>query len=237
MDDPGVDPLALDHAMAHLQVINRWLNGYGPSLDGIKSLLHPHQDTFSLLDVGCGSGDTLRAIAAWARKRGLTAHLTGIELSAQTAERAAEDCAGWPEIKIFHRDLFKLQPDQQYDLVHGALMLHHFSEDTAAAKAMEAMARHAKLGIIINDLHRHPAAYGSIWFLTRLLSRSKILQNDAPLSVARSFTRADLQQLAENAGLSDITIAWKWAFRWLLTARLASPFTNDSPADAPARKI
>jgi hypothetical protein len=43
------------------------------------------------------------------------------------------------------------------------------------------------------------------------------VKNDAPLSVQRSFKRKDLQKLLLAAGISNFSIVWKWAFRWLAT--------------------
>lgn len=176
--------------------------------------------SFSLLDVGCGSGDTLRHIAVWARHHGIACRLEGIELSARSAERAAKACADYPEIAIRQQDLFAMPVDELgYDIVHSALVLHHFSEDADAVRALRQMGNLSRRGVIVNDLHRHPLAWHSIRMLTRTFSRSPILQNDAPLSVARAFTRGELIKFAEQAGLQDIEVRWFWAFRWLLTAR------------------
>lgn len=219
MDDPAVDPAELDHAMRHLEFINRTLNGYGPSLRGIEALLPSGATGFSLLDVGCGSGDTLRQIAQWARKRRLDARLHGVELSAQSADRAAELCREFPEITVAHADLMEMPTEHQFDITHCALVLHHISDDNAAADFLRQMGRLARMGVVVNDLHRHPLAWHSIRLLTRTFSRSRVLQNDAPLSVARSFTRAELKQIAREAALDRVEIQWQWAFRWLLTAR------------------
>jgi len=219
MDQPDVDPVELGQAMRHLKKINHWLNGYGPSLAGIK-LFVGKAASFTLLDVGCGSGDTLKKIAQWARQQGKECQLQGIELSAISAERAAAACSNYPEITIWQQDLFSLPCDElKYDVVHSALVLHHFSDDSEAVSALRQMACLAQQGIIINDLHRHPLAWHSIRLLTRTFSASHILRNDAPQSVARAFTRKELEAMAQEAGLQDIKVEWRWAFRWLLTAR------------------
>ena len=49
----------------------------------------PRGSPFSLLDVGYGQGDMLRAIRRWAVKRGLQPRLTGIDLSPWSATAAA----------------------------------------------------------------------------------------------------------------------------------------------------
>ncbi len=224
MDAEDIDAAQLQHALDHLVVVNRLLNGYGPSLEGLQKLLPRGCRKFSLLDVGCGSGDTLREIAKWARRRGIECRLTGVELSPVTAELARTRCACYPEIEIRHRDLFSLGEDERFDVTHCALVLHHFSREADAADAMRQMLKLCGRGVIVNDLHRHWLAYGSIALLTRMLSRSPVLRNDAPLSVARAFTRKDLVALADAAGAEKIEIEWRWAFRWLMVLR-----RNESP--------
>jgi 2-polyprenyl-3-methyl-5-hydroxy-6-metoxy-1,4-benzoquinol methylase len=218
MDVAGVDAEQLHHAMQHLQVINCCLNGYGPSLRGISALIGARRE-FSLLDAGCGTGDTLRVIAKWAERQGIAARLVGIELSAESAKEAAEQCRSFRNIEVRQADLFE-EGDERYDVVHGALLLHHFDGEAAAASALRQMANLATMGVVINDLHRHWFAYHSISMLTKLLSRSAILHNDAPLSVARAFTREELLQIAKLARLWNPVIEWHWAFRWLLVGRV-----------------
>ena len=81
------------------------------------------------------------------------------------------------------------------------------------------MKLHAATGFFINDLQRHPLAYYSIKLLTRLFSRSYLVKHDAPLSVARGFSRAEWEQLFSTAGLQSFIIQWRWAFRYLIIFR------------------
>ena len=81
------------------------------------------------------------------------------------------------------------------------------------------MSGNSVLGFFINDLHRHPFAYYSIRILTSLFSKSYLVKNDAPLSVLRGFKKKELSALLDKAGISNYTIQWKWAFRWLVIVR------------------
>ena len=42
---------------------------------------------------------------------------------------------------------------------------------------------------------------------------------DAPLSVRRAFTRAELEHIMAEAGITTYHLRWKWAFRWQLIIR------------------
>jgi len=81
------------------------------------------------------------------------------------------------------------------------------------------MKEQARIGIVINDLHRHPLAYHSIRYLTKWFSKSYMTQYDAKLSVLRGFYREELENLLIEAGWENIEISWQWAFRWLVVAR------------------
>ena len=71
-------------------------------------------------------------------------------------------------------------------------------------------------GFFINDLHRHWLAYYSIQNITRIFSRSYLVKNDAPLSVARGFKKDEWKELMKNAGIQNYSISWRWAFRYLI---------------------
>jgi ubiquinone/menaquinone biosynthesis C-methylase UbiE len=115
-------------------------------------------------------------------------------------------------------DAFRLPlRDGSVDVVHAALLLHHLPEPDLAAFLRE-LRRVARLGIVINDLHRHWFAWGAIAVLTRCLSRSSLIRHDAPLSVRRGFTRAELRRAFDAAGLEAVSIGWRWAFRYVAWA-------------------
>ncbi|WP_315820559.1 hypothetical protein [Paraflavitalea speifideaquila] len=108
--------------------------------------------------------------------------------------------------------------DNKPDLIFSSLFCHHFPERELTTQ-LQWMNHHAGLGFFINDLHRHPLAYYSIQWLTRLFSKSYLVKNDAPLSVARGFVKNDWEQLIDSAGITTFSIQWKWAFRWLIVVR------------------
>jgi hypothetical protein len=47
------------------------------------------------------------------------------------------------------------------------------------------------------------------------------VKHDAPLSVARGFTKKEWLQFFNIAGISNYSIEWKWAFRWLIISKNA----------------
>ena len=78
------------------------------------------------------------------------------------------------------------------------------------------MKENASAGFFINDLHRHPLAWYSIKLITTAFSKSYLVKNDAPLSVARGFKINEWRRLMKQAVINNFTIEWKWAFRHLI---------------------
>ena len=120
----------------------------------------------------------------------------------------------FPEISFRQQDIFTPEFRRQpFDIITCSLFCHHFSTQDLAT-LLRQLKGQAGLGVIINDLHRHPLAYYSIKGLTRLLGGSYLVQNDAPLSVARAFSRQDWVEILERAGIEKYELRWRWAFRW-----------------------
>lgn len=213
LDDPGIGDEELFRTFDELEVINRLLGGYRPSILGIAALLPPGARELSVLDVGTGGGDLPRRLVRWAERRRLHLRVTGIDLSPTVIDYARSACAGVPGIDLQVRDLFDLDETEGYDVVHGGLFLHHCTGE-AAGEALAKMHALSRRGVVVNDLHRHPLAYHSIRWLTRLLSRSRLIRNDAPLSVLRAFRREELEEIVRSRGLPAPEIRWRWAFRW-----------------------
>jgi 2-polyprenyl-3-methyl-5-hydroxy-6-metoxy-1,4-benzoquinol methylase len=213
MDAASLDGTELAETLGELACINANLGGYGATLSALERLIPATRREFDLLDVGSGGGETARRIVEWARRRGQTARVHGIDRSPQAVAYARRSHAGLPGLEFTVQDLFDLPAARKYDVVHAALVLHHFSDD-AAVRALAKMFELSRTGLVVNDLHRHPAAYYPIRWLTARLSKNRLIRHDAPLSVLRSFRRSCLEALAQRAGLPAPKISWRWAFRW-----------------------
>jgi SAM-dependent methyltransferase len=178
----------------------------------IRSL--PPGSGFSLVDVGYGHGDMLRAIRAWAARRGLAARLTGIDLNPRSAPaaRAATDAA--LDIEYLTGDVLDYRPPAAPDFVISSLVAHHMTnaELLRFLAWMEAVSRR---GWFVNDLHRHPLAYYGFQALSKLAGWHHFVRHDGPISVARSFRRGDWEALLAAADIpaAGTSIEWRFPFR------------------------
>lgn len=219
MDDPTVGDAEMRATLLELERINRRLGGYSASLRGLDRLARADPSRrLRILDVGTGGGDVARAMCSWGRRRAIDVEVHAIDLLESCIEFARERRRAGDAIDFEVRDVFALPVRCEYDIVHASLVLHHFDDETAA-RALGRFGALARVGVVINDLERHPVAYHSIRALTAAFSRSRLIRHDAPLSVLRGFRREELATLARRGGLERMEIRWRWAFRWLLVAR------------------
>jgi 2-polyprenyl-3-methyl-5-hydroxy-6-metoxy-1,4-benzoquinol methylase len=106
----------------------------------------------------------------------------------------------------------------QFDVVISSLFTHHF-DDRQWVQLIRKMVDCATYAVIVNDLHRHWFAYHAIGILTRVFSKSHLVKHDSKVSVLKGFKKKELITILEEAGISNYTIKWKWAFRWQIIIR------------------
>lgn len=221
MDDLLCRGDVVHQTLRELDVINRLLGGNAVTLAGLGHLLRhqPAARTLTVADIGCGSGTLLRQMALWARRKGQKIHFTGYDANPHIAAYAKNQTRAYPEIEIRAANVFDVDfTTRQFDIITATLVLHHFS-DAELVDLLRRFGQQARVGVVINDLHRHWLAYHAIALLTRLFSRSSMVQFDAPLSVARSFRKKEWQRLLAQAGIGNYRLRWRWAFRWQIVIK------------------
>ena len=212
LPDPPKELLVGD--LRNLRVINRYLGNHRLVRRGLARLVEK-QETFSLLDIGTGSGDLPAAIARWARRKGKVARISGLEPNQTTVDEAANQTSGFSEISLVRGDGIAppFRP-ASFDFVLASQVLHHFSEE-GIVSLLRTWAQVARRGIIVSDLIRHPLAYHGIRLLTRLLTRNVMTLVDAPLSVRRALTLGEWKDLLLQANVGTIQAEHVLPFRLL----------------------
>ena len=215
IDDLNCDGEELRQTLRELKTINKLLGGNYVTTDGINQLLnHDTSSKVSIADIGCGGGDMIRVMHNWSQKKKLNASFVGIDANPNTIAMAADNLRDLPNVRFEAADVFDTTfQHQQVDIVTCTLFTHHFT-DEELIRMFRSFKNKAKIGMVINDLHRHPLAFHSIKFLTRLFSKSRLVINDAPISVQRGFRKKELKEILHRAGWENFRISWHWAFRW-----------------------
>ena len=218
MDQPQLDPL--EHALALLGLARvNWFSRSDAILwPTLRSFaLEQKGDPLRVLDVACGGGDVTCALAKRARRAGLNVMLAGCDLSDTALSVARKQAASSGEtIEFFQHDVLSAPLPARFDVVICSLFLHHLDEAEAVA-VLRSMSQAARRAVLVNDLVRSRSGYLLAVLGTRLLSRSRIVHIDGPLSVAGAFTPQEALQLSEQAGLNGATVSRHWPQRFLLT--------------------
>ena len=202
--------------MQELNFINTWLGGHAITLAGFKKVLQ-NRKKISVCEIGCGGGDNLLAIYNWCTKNNIAVQLTGIDYNKECIAVARERLPSL-NTRLMITDYKKAgMNDDKPDIIFSSLFCHHFTNEELLFM-LNWMDANAAAGFFINDLHRHFLAFYSIKILTGLFSKSYLVKHDAPLSVERGFVKEDWVNLLEQSSVKQYSVAWKWAFRWLITS-------------------
>jgi SAM-dependent methyltransferase len=217
LDIEQADPGAIEACLRDLEWINRWTAAYRVTLRWLAQLCRETRPArpLTILDVGCGRGDMLRRIWAWGRKQGLELRLIGVDRNPRATAAAAAATPHEAPIRYLTADVFALPHDPPIDVVLSALFAHHL-DDARLVRFLRWMEARARLGWLINDLHRHPLPYVVARGGAPLLRMHAFVRHDAPLSVARAFDRRDWFRLLQAADLAPpaTTIRWRFPFRF-----------------------
>ncbi|GIP53783.1 methyltransferase domain-containing protein [Paenibacillus vini] len=214
MDDFTSGGEELREALRELRRLNRLFAASAPTLYGVKQLWRdagePKQ--LSITDVGAGSGDVNRRVLQWASKQGVTVMITLVDMTEEACAEARQVYMDEPRVQVVRGNLFTL-PEARTDIVTGTQLLHHFSEEELP-RAVASMLRAARLGVVVNDIHRHWIAWTAVWLATRVISSNKYILNDGPLSVAKGFRSQDWKRLKQTMGINQMLYSWRPLFRY-----------------------
>src|ERR1051326_3539003 len=205
--------------IGELQLVNRWMgDAHSLKTTLFREIEAQSLQTFSVLDVGAGSGELLRVTAVWARETKRQLRAVGLELNERSAESINEESERFEEISGVRGDALSLPfPDSQFDYVICSLFTHHFVDDQVV-QILSEMSRVARRRIFVIDLHRHPIAYLLYTTLGKLVLHNRLLRHDGALAILRSFKSDELHVLAQRAGLRDVLIERRFPYRLILSA-------------------
>lgn len=211
MDAPDVGFEEFRACLVDLARVNRLTIAYRPTLDFLDRLLasgRPNRP-IEIVDVGCGYGDMLREIDAWALRRGVEVSLTGLDLNPWSRMAASAVTPSRRPIEWITADVFSYDPPRGIDVIVSSLFTHHLP-DPHIAKFLAWMEAHARLGWFVNDLHRHRLPYHVFRLAAKLAGFHHFVQHDGPLSIARAFVLADWRRLVGEAGIDPSLTEIEW---------------------------
>jgi len=222
MDDFTLEGKALRTNLDILASINKWLGGNQVSLNGIQKLIKklPRDQKLVIVDLGCGNGDMLRRVSKLGDRIGYQFKLMGIDANKDSIQYATLLSLGYKNITFHQMNIFSEEfKDLTYDIALSTLFLHHLNDEEIIDK-LSLLNKQARVGIVVNDLHRNKVAY----FLFNIISffiNNKIIRNDGLISIRRGFKKDELVNFANKLQIKS-DIRWKWAFRyqWIMKTNI-----------------
>lgn len=221
LDGAEIDPIELERVLRDLASFNRAFLGHYPLLHWLGRAVKtaPRGTPLTLIDVGCGYGDLLRAVRRWSLRRRLDLSLVGVDLNPETIRiaRAATDAADRIDFRVMN--VFEIGSTMPIDLIVSSLVAHHL-QDQQITTFLRLMERVARRGWAICDLQRTRFLYHFIGLSSRLARFHPMIPHDGQISVARSLIRREWEQRIADAGISPTDATIKWFFFRFLIGRL-----------------
>jgi ubiquinone/menaquinone biosynthesis C-methylase UbiE len=177
----------------------------------LRDIVSSGERSFSVLDVGAGSGELLRELHKWTPDYETV--FVGLELDPIAAASIKDDAIS----SVMGNAIQLPFADESFDYVFCSLFLHHLDDDDAVDLLRE-MARVSRRRIYVIDLNRHPLPYFVYRTVGRLFLQRFTLE-DGALSILRSRTPEELAVLATAAGLHEIRVAHSRVNRLVLSGR------------------
>jgi ubiquinone/menaquinone biosynthesis C-methylase UbiE len=207
LDDPRADPVAVGRELRDIVRLNAWFGGTRAVVRELERLFEAgrresgngKRETWTLVDVGLGSGDIAVAAKAAAGRHGIDLRAVGIELNRTAATIAST--AGVPTI-VADGNVLPLAPCS-VDLVVVSQVLHHLSR-AAALHWIRACDRLARRGVVLADLRRSGVAIAGAWAACLTLGMDRSSRHDALVSLRRGYTRTEFNAMLEEAGVPAV---------------------------------
>lgn len=214
LDDLSLSGKSLEHTLDELATINRWFGNYRCIRGGIRQFLQKNPaKPLTIVDLGCGGGDTLIMLAGWLKQQNIQAQLIGIDGN-QSSLAYAHSHAGsfnnvtWQQADILS-ETFLVPP---CDLVISTHFLYHM-EDEVLLDFLHRQQSNINLGWVISELTRAPLAVIGFQILSRIWGFSKMTREDGILAVKRAMTQKEWQTLLSASDHDEFQVTRTWIFR------------------------
>jgi ubiquinone/menaquinone biosynthesis C-methylase UbiE len=201
LDEDLGTPDEIRETLLDLRGFNRNLGGFSSMAGMLRAVaVRTGKCAVKLLDVAGGNGDVADHVACQLSNE-------GIQIRATVMDRAVSHMNGHDlKLNRVAGDALALPfTDGSFDVVSCNLFCHHLEAEEMIAFFNQAL-RVARLAVIASDLRRNSfhlfAANAG-----RLIYRSRLTRNDAPASVRRAYTMAEISEIAQRTTAASYAVS------------------------------
>ena len=209
LDDPATSAADIRASLDFMVGVNQWWGGAASVVDFFERQKTP--DSFSVLDLGTGSGDIPYRLAQWARRKSKNISITALDVNPHCLDYARRRYFS-PDIRFLNHSAFDMASLGRFDYITSSLFFHHLSEEEII-RLLGLMKEQCRLGFVVNDLYRGHRSHWGAFFLS--LFSGKTVSHDAKLSVLRAFKEKDYLRYRTATGI-PFQIRKKPVFRLMM---------------------
>lgn len=206
LDNLSLQGEPLHKALKSLGWINKWFGNHRSTINSILYVYNKEQKPLKIIDLGCGGGDLILAIAKELRKKKVQFSILGIDGNNSSLKYAGEKCAGFEEITFQQADIlspaFKPAP---CDILITSHFIYHFPE-TELVRFINNKLTNVSTAFICSELERSRIAFFLFKLTGFLLPVSKLAKQDGQLAIKRSFTKKEWLSVLKQTNMESFRL-------------------------------
>jgi hypothetical protein len=204
LDDDAGTPAEVAVSLTDLGRINRWFGGVRVLSRLVERVAaQSGRRELTLLDVAGARGELPARAAEQLREKNIRLETTVLDRATSHLEPGNRSVVGNALALPFR--------DASFDLVSSSLFVHHLEPPEVRQFVNEAL-RVSRLAVLINDLRRHPVHLGLV-YAGLPLYRSRLTRHDAPASIRRAYTPAEMRDLLGQTTAASMELRTYYLYR------------------------
>ena len=197
-------PQEIFDSLTDMRWSNRWFGGDSTALSLLRKVVaRSGVNRLKVLETGSGLGDVPLRAQKSLRSAGVHLDVTLLDRAEGHLGRGAQSVVGDALALPFR--------DGAFDVVSCCLFAHHLEPCGILAYANEAL-RVSRRAVVINDLVRHPLHY-ALACAGRFVYRSRLSRHDAPVSVRRAYTVAEMSTMLRASRAAQVEVSGRYLYR------------------------
>jgi ubiquinone/menaquinone biosynthesis C-methylase UbiE len=208
LDTDTGTPAEVTAALSDLRHINQWFGGIAATQSMIAEVTRKLDvSSLSLLEVAAGAGYVPQTASARLRSLGIKLQVTLLD----RAQSHLRSSSGNGTSAVAGDALALPFADESFDVVSCCLFIHHLEPQQVVQFVNEGL-RVCRAAVIINDVVRD-RIHLALVYVSLPLYRSHFTHHDAPASVRRAYTIAEMHQMLRQTTAASVEIERHPLFR------------------------